>query len=707
VSGNDPETGVRPPSLPRVIAGALVLVCLMGWLLGLGTRRPAGLPPPAAFLLAYRLVVFVGWPLVVSAAIFIAAASAGAGLLRLLGRDAGPPLQHLLFAVALGLGVSAYGTLALGAAGILHPGALWGLTAVMLIVGWPQLAPLLARLVRDGREWVRSWDRFECALTSAGVALVLVGLFCAPTPIMDYDTLEYHLGAPGEYFAAGRVRFLPHNVYASFPAHVETLYLLGIVLGGGKGAGMAVAVLLQVGFGLLAAGAAGAVAGRFVSRRAALPAAVFFLSCPLFIVTVVRAHITLARCLYIGVALLAVLEWVYGEEERRRTRLLAIGGLCCGLAVAVKYTALLMVCLPLGASVLAVSLLRPEPLWRRLGPPLVLAGCALLGVLPWLLKNVVATGNPFFPLLYGVFGGCGWAPEQAAKFAFAHAVPPVRSVGQLPVEVWRFLTGYVDPMSAGFAGPLAVAFIPLLLRPFALRRPRAGGGKEARAMAPVAFLFGYVVVMVLLWAVATHRIARFLAPSLVVLATLSAAGFTVAQHQRWARIASRALALALVMFAVCYHARRQGMPYLYAVEWVNDPANVPPEGVLMLVGEARAYYFDRQVLYSTVFNDHPIEPALRQARSDRAAAVKALRSTGATHVLVNWSELRRLSETYSFPWRGHRRPGYLPEVDLASRQPLLELLEAAGTRVQAYGSMRWPNKDSPDAIPVIEVYALR
>ena len=41
-----------------------------------------------------------------------------------------------------------------------------------------------------------------------------------------YDVLEYHLQVPREYFETGQIHFLPHNVYASFPAGVETHYLL-------------------------------------------------------------------------------------------------------------------------------------------------------------------------------------------------------------------------------------------------------------------------------------------------------------------------------------------------------------------------------------------------------------------------------------------------------------------------------------------------
>jgi len=235
-----------------------------------------------------------------------------------------------------------------------------------------------------------------------------------------------------------------------------------------------------------------------------------------------------------------------------------------------------------------------------------------------------------------------------------------------------------------------------------------------------------------LWGLTTHQIARFLAPSLVALAVLSAAGFCIVRQQPVIGRLCRVLALALAFFAVYAQAgisydvgglspllsgegltlvaHRTGLQKLVAyaesIEWINDAENVPPDAAVMLVGEARTYHFDRRTLYSTVFNDHPIEPALRLARDgDTAGAVEALRVTGATHVLVNWSELTRLrNQTYT--WKGERIAGYLPDLDPATRQPLLDLLNAAGDKVGEYGGTTWPGPP-PIRIPAVEIYELR
>ena len=66
----------------------------------------------------------------------------------------------------------------------------------------------------------------------------LFGLLIAPfvtitilgsmLPATDFDVLEYHLQGPKEYFQAGRIHYLPHNIYTNMPFDVEMLHLLGM-----------------------------------------------------------------------------------------------------------------------------------------------------------------------------------------------------------------------------------------------------------------------------------------------------------------------------------------------------------------------------------------------------------------------------------------------------------------------------------------------
>ena len=49
---------------------------------------------------------------------------------------------------------------------------------------------------------------------------------------------------------------------------------------------------------------------------------------------------------------------------------------------------------------------------------------------------------------------------------------------------------------------------------------------------------------------------------------------------------------------------------------------------------------------------------------------------------------------------------YLPDLDPATRQPLLDLLDRAGRKVGEYGGTTWPGPP-PIRIAAVEIYELR
>ena len=722
-----PPPGKPSPHLSLVAAllAAIMAWYVLAWLLGWGTGL-GGDQAPMPLLLGATLLIHVLWPLCIAAVVFAGAASTGLLVLGVLRCGPRGPLERLLFGLLIGLGFSAYATFALGTVGMLQPVVFWALAVLMVLAGLGPLRRTLCEAGREGARWAASWSPLERLLAGVGAAVVLVAVLSAATPVLDYDTLEYHLGAPGEYFASGGIRFLRHNVYACFPEHVEMLYLMGITMAGGKAAGMGAALQMQALFGLTTALLTGCLAVRAAGQRTGLPAAVFFLSCPLIALSVLSGHDTLARCAYKAGGLVALAAWLQAEPADRR-RWIVLCGLCLGLAVAVKYTAAVTLCVPVGLVVLVLSLKRGRTWAERLGQPVALGALALAAASPWFARNLAETGNPVFPLLYGLFGGRGWSPEQAAKFAHAHAAAGFSGMG---LALWRFLASYRSGTFPDLLNPLAIVFAPALVL-WRLGAPRERDAEDDRPRAAVLLtVAGYAVAFALIWAVGTHRVSRFLAPCLVALAVLSAAGFRAASRSAAGAWAAGALAVVLGLYGVYSQAAQayawgglgaalqgEGLPalsrsldlkgiteYVQAVEMVNR--SVPPGDTVMLVGEARVYHFKPRVLYSVVFNDHPIEPALRAAARDPREGARLLKQTGAGYVLVNWLELRRLTESYSFPYKGATRPGYLPELDWRAREPLESLLKAAGRRVASLGSMPWPDEDSPGQRSIIDIYAL-
>ena len=63
------------------------------------------------------------------------------------------------------------------------------------------------------------------AVVGPFVVLMALG---SMVPTGDFDAVEYHLAGPKDYFLAGKIRFLPYNVYTNMPFGVEMLHLLGM-----------------------------------------------------------------------------------------------------------------------------------------------------------------------------------------------------------------------------------------------------------------------------------------------------------------------------------------------------------------------------------------------------------------------------------------------------------------------------------------------
>jgi len=133
-------------------------------------------------------------------------------------------------AIDFGIGTTGLGvfTLQAGRAGLLDP---WIFRIGLGVVAVSGLG--VSKLWQVERPRL---DR-HALLPSLIIAPFLITMFLgALLPSIDFDVLEYHLQGPKEYFQAGRIAFLPHNVYTSMPFGVEMLHLMGMEvweIGGG------------------------------------------------------------------------------------------------------------------------------------------------------------------------------------------------------------------------------------------------------------------------------------------------------------------------------------------------------------------------------------------------------------------------------------------------------------------------------------------
>jgi len=617
--------------------------------------------------------------LLVAGFILVSAWAWGQVALRTL-RPAGlTRLERTVFAFGLGLSSLSLVTLGLGLSGWLHR---W---LFLLVLSSGVAAELACRLreradegsdgtkrarVRggpseessspDGSDQESPSRAVRAALVGTAALFLLAMLLGAMLPPTDFDVKEYHLQGPKEFFLLGRVTFLPHNVYTSFPFLTEMLSLLAMVLRNDWFRGALAGKVVLMSFAPLTALAVLAAGRRWFEPWVGWLGAFVYLTTPwtyrLSIIAYVEGGLTFflfASVLAAGLAL---------EQQRRGrvwTRTAVLCGLLAGSAMACKYTGAVQVVGPLGAAVCGAAgwWSKPTERWKSVATA---AGCFALGVAvtvgPWLVKNWLETGNPVYPLLYTVFDGRDWDAALNARWRHAHS-PHTFALSDLGRK-------FVDVTArSDWLSPLLFSLAPL-----ALLVDGADGRRRA------AWLWAYVAYLFATWWLLTHRIDRFWVPLVPVAALLAGAGLRWRKVRPW-QVGASVFVTSAVLFNLAFittplcgfnlyladlrAARDIAETTEMGVRFLNR-LNLPPNARVLCVGAAQVFDARFDLVYNTVFDysvfqqwcadpnapkgtpeaDWPMRPAdeIRQI----------FRANGITHLYVNWREILRYRPTYGY-----------------------------------------------------------
>jgi len=622
----------------------------------------------------------------VAAAIVAVATGAGLWLVRATGNGRLPLRWQIGLAAALGLGLLSVSVLMGGLQGMLSR-PFW--LAVMVLLGLAGVAAA-ARTVRGmivpdrfpaGSRQTLKADRAEpnrlvwlWLLIAVPAALGILVASIPPGLLWaeegnGYDVLEYHLGVPKEYYLAGRITYLDHNVYSNFPMNAEMLYLLCMVLYGSPWSAALAAKFVNLALAALTVYAAW-LTGREFSPTAGTLAAVAtacwgwlgYLSGVAYVENGMLACGMLAAALCV--------RCMRRPEEVGWPAALGVG-LLVGLACGYKYTAVPFLAVPL-LGLFAVIAVSRRP--RRYSTALTAVMAAAVAFCPWAAKNWQFTGDPVFPLGWPVFKSRVWNAQQHRYFLESHRpLPQERSLSARAAGLWgRVLAeprfGYLAFAAAGLASVLAAGRLP----------------NRREVLAWTAVLCWQMAV----WLFGTHLYARFAVVMWVPLVALLAAA--CGQWLQKNRTLRTVAVCGVMLFAgisqmwlirqYLFHTRPGGvrLPVHGQTQWflygqfpgyehlavING--KLPTAAKLLMVGDARVYYVGRKCDYNVVFSPNAFAEAVRQCEARPGAILQWLRSKGYTHVWADFAEMYRLRKTYGFP------------AEITPR--LFSRLEAAGLR---------------------------
>jgi hypothetical protein len=486
-----------------------------------------------------------------------------------------------------------------------------------------------------------------------------------------YDVVEYHFQIPREWYEAGRIEPLRHNVFSYFPFNVEMHYLLAMHLRGGPWKGMYLAQLMHVGYVALSVLAVYGVArasapdptanhaGSLPRSRwtegpsapdpraphaARAPIAVLAASVPWLALLAPVGYNEGGLLLYGALAVGWVLR-ALDTTPREALARFALAGVMAGFACGVKLTAVPLLLLGLPVATIIVA----PKLWRAALVFLVVATAAFA---PWAARNLAWTGNPVFPEAASLLGRGHFIEVQVERWDRAHSPrPDQQSIGA------RLAAGGKE-----IVGNWRFGFVALPLTLLALAAAATGRWHRATVL-----LAAMLLLLLAFWLALTHLQGRFFVLAIPIAALL------IGTVSWWPpAVAAVLVVLALASWGMVhaeFTSRLHGAGWIGVVgvedlSELNPPgvADVPPDATLVLVGEARAFWYQRPMRtlrYRTVFD---VDATGKQS------VVEAWR--GDSHIAGEWllidtEELRRFHRTY------HGIPALPSELEGHKQQVLI------------------------------------
>ncbi len=618
-----------------------------------------------------------GWPMLtqrwpffrIAGLLFLSAVTTGIAITWPLLRSARlTRCECFVIQAGLGLSFQSLWTLMIGSAGclsfatVIAPGSV----SFLLIAGC-----VLRRRLRQTEALQPSPARpsFEPAPKWLWIA---TGLFALPflillllngfTPPWEFDVCEYHLQGPKEWFQAGEITFLEHNVYTSFPFLSEMLSLDAMVLADDWDDGAVSAKVVLAGFQLLTTLCVFTTGRRWFGTSTGLITAIVYISVPWTLRTSLIAYAEGAVTFFLMATVLCGLIASTESEASIQRRLTLITGMLAGSAMAAKYPAVVSVVIPAGLLLL----------WSMRTKGCLLLPIALLygtGVLlaagPWLIRNTIDTGNPVYPLMYSVFGAEDWSPAMDAKWKNGHSASE-----HSPAKIPQHLMGVVV-FSKWTSGLLFGLAVPTLLL---LRKHR-----QSR------YLWTMVAWLLVTWWALTHRIDRFWIPIIPVTALLAGASWTMFRNTSW-----RVLLFVCIAGCSLFNLQLWRMPDVTGFQcglmdfqvvrslvvrgdFKMLNSRLSSEDRILMVGEAEVFDLRFPVYYNTVFDESLFEQWTADESDDRYwSAERKMKSAdavfqifaekGVTYVYVNWLEILRYRRDGSYGYTDYVTPLRLKQL---------------------------------------------
>ncbi len=227
------------------------------------------------------------------------------------------------------------------------------------------------------------------------LSLLFIEIMINITPPIARDVLIHHLAIPKLWLKNGGFYEIKWADFSYYPMNIDLLYIIPLYFNND-----AIPSFIHMGFGIGTAWLIYHYVSNKLGRLAGLLGVLVFLSTPIVVRMSTVAYVDLGLVFFTTASLLAYVRWRDGEYKEYKWFLFS--AIALGLALGTKYNALIAWFF-LSFAIVFVYSRDTERQGKAIGYGAVFFLVSLLIFSPWLIKNIILTGNPLYPLFKGIF----------------------------------------------------------------------------------------------------------------------------------------------------------------------------------------------------------------------------------------------------------------------------------------------------------------
>ena len=224
--------------------------------------------------------------------------------------------------------------------------------------------------------------------------LVFLIMLCMLPPTAT-DAIIHHLAIPKLWILNGGLYEIKWSVFSYYPMNVDLLYLIPLYFHNDI-----IPNFIHMGFGIGTSWLIFLYLSNNFSRAGGLLGVLVFLSTPIVLRMSTVAYVDLGLTFFTTAGILAYLHW--RNNGYNENKWLFISAIAMGLALGTKYNALIAwFFLMLG--IIFFYSRDKKTQWPAVRYGAIFFLISLQIISPWLIKNLILTGNPLIPLFTGFF----------------------------------------------------------------------------------------------------------------------------------------------------------------------------------------------------------------------------------------------------------------------------------------------------------------